>query len=657
MSLRSQLNFLFFTIILAISIGSLWLQQHQKNQIFTINLEEQASAINALIAKDFAKLIYLDSLGSASEIYSQLKQIDSLQSARVFNIEGKLLFRFATEKKIKKEEKSKVSSGLSFQGTKLGHVDFEFYSQRLSEKNDELNFYFIFVSIALYLLTIFLVIYIDKKYIRHLSGLNTALKKTTSSKDFSIRLKPQSKDEIGQALENFNQLVSMVETKTNRLKYQANHDSLTGLYSRSVLIDEINESIKSPPYQLNGLCYIDLDQFKVINDTCGHKAGDLLLTQLANEFKSFLDLHPSTTIGRIGGDEFILLIKNRSLEEINTLTIKLLEMIRNLNFSYFNKTFPIGASFGLITYHQTELCADDILSAADAACYEGKEKGRNKIIHHSLSETVLSNNQKEMSLVSQIFEALEGGNFELFLQPIIDTKSMDYEQPKHFETLLRMTDNQSQNSYISPALFIPVAEHYALSERIDFWVVENLFLKLSTEKIFTESIQTISINLSIASLVSEEMAHKIAALFLKHKIDYQTICFEITETGVSSQVNNAVKFINFFKNLGVSFSLDDFGTGMSSFNYLSKLDVDYLKIDGAFIAGMDIDPVKQKMVLAMANIGQTLNKKIIAEFVETEQIVSLLRQMDIDYLQGYFFSEAKPIQYFINKSCNDSNSG
>lgn len=647
MTLRRQLHLLFFVFILSMSIGSLLLQNYQKEQLFKISIEEQSRAINALIASDFAKLTYLDDASSASNLHYQLKQIPTLQSAKIFDINGNLLLKYSPKKQINIENNYLISSRLTYQGVALGSATLDFYSAALIKKSEIFSFYFISASLMLYLLTIFLGIYIDKKYLRDLSKLNSALKKTTSTKDFSVRLNSCSTNEIGQALHNFNQLVSMVETKTNRLKYQANHDSLTGLYSRSVLIDEVNESIKIAPAQLHGLCYIDLDQFKVINDTCGHKAGDQLLIQLAHEFQSFLDIYPHTTIGRIGGDEFILLIKNRSLAEINTLTIKLLEMIRNLNFSYLNKSFPIGASFGLITYHKTKLCADDILSAADSACYEGKEKGRNKIIHHCLSETVLSASQQNMSLVSQVFEALEEGNFELFFQPIVQSKNID-KPHDHFEALLRMVDKHSPQQYISPALFIPIAEQYSLSERIDLWVVDNLFKKLAEQPKLVVSVQTISINLSISTLVSEDMLLKISRLFLKHQIDYQKICFEITETGVSSQVNEAVKFINFFNDLGVSFSLDDFGTGMSSFSYLSKLNVDYLKIDGSFISRMDSDPIKQEMVLAMTNIGKTLNKKIVAEFVETEQVVSLLQQMDVDFLQGYFFSEPKPIQYFID---------
>lgn len=207
----------------------------------------------------------------------------------------------------------------------------------------------------------------------------------------------------------------------------------------------------------------------------------------------------------------------------------------------------------------------------------------------------------------------------------------------------------AEGGMISPAIFIPTAERYGLSEKVDYWVINNLFDKLTTEVRFYHSLKTISINLSIATLVSTEMCNKIANLFLYYKIDYHKICFEVTETGVSSQFEEAIEFIDFFKKLGVSFSLDDFGTGMSSFSYLSELDVDFLKIDGSFISQMEDNLIKQEMVFAMARIGKTLNKKVIAEYVETEKITQLLQGMKVEYFQGYYFSQPKPIQHVIDQ--------
>lgn len=647
MSFRSKLNLLFTSLILSIGLGSIWLQKYQQQQIIQISLQEQAISISTLIADDFAKIIYFNETSSMTIIASQLKKIPSLISAHIFDTKGKLLLKVIS--KAETNNTYKTSTKLTYQGSNIGKINFIFYDNKLTNKSKFFELYFMFSIVLFSIIGLILVFFIDKKFISRLEVLNLALKETAISKDFSFRLNPSLTDEIGRAQANFDNLIATVEDKTSKLEFQANHDSLTGLYSREVLLENIKVSIRIKATFFHAVCYIDLDQFKVVNDTCGHKAGDMLLAELAIEFKLFLKTYPNTTIGRIGGDEFILLIKNRSLPEINDLTADLLKTIRNLNFKFMERSFPVGASIGVITYKETTLFAGDILSSADAACYEAKEKGRNQIVCHSLCENNLSVNQQEMNLVSKIYNALDEDGFKLFLQPIVSAKHISTTEYNIFETLLRMPSKVNKGEIISPALFIPASERYGLSEKVDYWVVDNLFKKISNEPLFIKSVKYISINLSISSLASNEMQHKIMNLFLKHNIDFHKICFEITETGVSSQVDKAIKFIDFFKELGVSFSLDDFGTGMSSFSYLSQLDVDFLKIDGHFISNMENDLIKQEMVHAMVRIGKTLNKKVVAEYVETEKAIRLLQDMQVDYLQGYYFSQAHPIQYFIDK--------
>ena len=652
MSLKKQLNFIFLVLTTLVSLILLGLQHYQQQQLITISLEEQADSINELIADDFSKVIFLDDDASAAHILSQLKQIHTLKSAELFDENGIMQLSVQNNVDFVDSNSLLIHSKLSYQGVKLGHVEFIFFSGKLYTLGQLFKLYLAIAIFMLFTAIFFLNLFINKFFLSRLENLNQALDKTAKTNDFSIRLQPSKFDEIGQAQANFDKLIEMIEIKTTKLKYQATHDSLTGLYSRATLIDEISTSIKKTPLLYHGLCYIDLDQFKVVNDTCGHKAGDLLLIKLASALEKFLEDKPDTIFGRIGGDEFILLIKNRSIDKINLLTSQFLEVIRILDFTYMERTFPIDASIGLISYQKTSQNADDILSAADAACYEAKEKGRDRVVYRPLCDVSLSSNQQEMNLVSQIYEGLEQDNFELYLQPIISMDNISSNTHVHFETLLRMPEQLNKDQLISPNLFIPVAERYGLSQKIDYWVVNNLFKKLATEQNFMESIQLISINLSIATLTSTEMIGKLDKLFLQHKINYQAICFEITETSAASEFELAVLFIDYFKKLGVSFSLDDFGTGMSSFSYLHKFDVDFLKLDGAFVAYMENDLIKQEMVLAMSRIAKNLNKKVIAEYVETEQTIQLLQKMNIEYLQGYYFSQPKPIQYFIDQIKN-----
>ncbi len=646
-SIRAQFNALLIILVLIIGTGSALFFNYQQQQLLKTNLQNQADSISVLISQDLAKLIYLNDTSFASEIIQQIEQIPALLSAQIVNSQNTPILTIDRLKEEPPKGSLAVNSSLQYKGIDLGRVSFIFYSEELALQIYNSRLQFIAIMFLMVLFSLFLGIYFDKKFLQRLSHLNQALKDTTSSKQFNLRLKTNLNDEIGQAQQNFNTLVAMVEKQTATLRYQADHDSLTGLYSRNYLLSKIDEILLKPAQPCHALCYIDLDQFKVVNDTCGHQAGDQLLIQLTHELKEYLQRISFSTFGRIGGDEFILLLRNREKQEIDSIVKKLHTIIKNLNFSYFERIFPIEASIGVIYFQNSLVPASELLSAADAACYEAKNKGRNTIVSLDIKEQAQSSHQQDMNLISTIYTAIEQDLFKLYFQPIVkisDDKTAEY---NHFETLLRLPDPSNPKKIISPALFIPVAERYGLAFKIDLWVIENLFKILNTNLTYLTELDVISINLSIDTLVAKTSIVEIEALFKRYQIPTNKICFEITETGFAYSVENIIDFINHFKQQKVRFSLDDFGSGMSSFGYLSQLDVDYLKIDGSFVQYLEDNPINQEMVFAMCRIGKSLNKKIIAEFVETEETIQLLEGMQVDYLQGYFFSQPRPIDEFF----------
>ena len=251
-----------------------------------------------------------------------------------------------------------------------------------------------------------------------LSCLNKALADTTQKKDFSIRLPLCKNDEIGQARDNFNALVSMVEAKTTFLKHQANHDSLTGLFNRHYLLEKIEKTLQDQT-QPHALCYLDLDQFKVVNDTCGHLAGDALLMELATQLQHYVQQQPDLVLGRIGGDEFILLIKNKTQIQIEHITHQIQELVHNFHFQFMEREFLIGVSMGVIFYQNQNSNAQALLSAADAACYQAKNEGRDKVVMYAFGDDQLLEQQQSMNWVTQIYHALEHNEFELYWQPIL----------------------------------------------------------------------------------------------------------------------------------------------------------------------------------------------------------------------------------------------
>jgi len=646
-SIRAQFNALLIILVLIIGTGSALFFNYQQQQLLKTNLQNQADSISVLISQDLAKLIYLNDTSFASEIIQQIEQIPALLSAQIVNSQNTPILTIDRLKEEPPKGSLAVNSSLQYKGIDLGRVSFIFYSEELALQIYNSRLQFIAIMFLMVLFSLFLGIYFDKKFLQRLSHLNQALKDTTSSKQFNIRLKANLNDEIGQAQQNFNTLVAMVEKQTATLRYQADHDSLTGLYSRNYLLSKIDEILLKPAQPCHALCYIDLDQFKVVNDTCGHQAGDQLLIQLTQELKEYLQTIYFSTLGRIGGDEFILLLKNRDKAKINSIVEKIHSIIKNLNFIYFERSFPIESSIGVIYFQNSLVPASELLSAADAACYEAKNKGRNTIVSLDIKEQAQSSHQQDMNLISTIYTAIEQDLFKLYFQPIVNIDYDKSEKYNHFETLLRLPDPRNPEKLISPALFIPIAERYGLAFKIDLWVIENLFKILNTNLTYLTELDVISINLSIDTLVAKTSIVEIEALFTQYKIPTNKICFEITETGFASSVENIIDFINHFKQQKVRFSLDDFGSGMSSFGYLSQLDVDYLKIDGSFVQYLEDNPINQEMVFAMCRIGKSLNKKIIAEYVETEETIQLLEGMQVDYLQGYFFSQPRPIDEFF----------
>jgi diguanylate cyclase (GGDEF)-like protein/PAS domain S-box-containing protein len=416
-----------------------------------------------------------------------------------------------------------------------------------------------------------------------------------------------------------------------RIAYQASHDTLTGLANRSEFDRYISQAIKLV-YSDNSehvLCYLDLDQFKIINDTCGHLAGDELLRQLGDLLKN--GIRPQDFIARLGGDEFGVLMYDCSLSEAFLLCENLRDTIRDFRFYWEDKSFSIGVSIGLSAINKTSGSAVNLFKEADSACYAAKDKGRNRIHVYSPDDEEIASRQGEMQWVEKIQQGIENNHFCLYGQPIVSIAHHD--EGLHFETLIRYRDENGR--IVPPNAFLPAAERYGLAPAIDRWVISAMFEFIASTPNFMQNLSLCSINLSGLSMGDEEMLAFIFKQFAQWQIPTHKICFEITETAAITNLSAAIKFINSLKAKGCFFSLDDFGSGLSSFAYLKNFPVDYLKIDGLFVKNILEDKVDLAMVKAINEVGHVMNKKTIAEFVENEAIFNLLNELGIDYAQGY----------------------
>ncbi|MFN3397937.1 MAG: EAL domain-containing protein, partial [Sulfurimicrobium sp.] len=438
-----------------------------------------------------------------------------------------------------------------------------------------------------------------------------------------------------------------VDEATERLSYQATHDALTGLVNRHEFEHRLEKALASAREEgrTHALCYLDLDQFKIVNDTCGHVAGDELLRQLTVLLQS--KVRDSDLLARLGGDEFGVLLENCPLEQAQIVADLLRQTVKDFHFLWQNKAFVIGVSIGLVPLTQDCESLASVLSCADSACYAAKDLGRNRVHVYRVEDSELAQRQGEMNWVARITHAIEENRFRLYYQTIMPLAEAD-DEGAHFEILLRMLDDQGE--LIPPMAFIPAAERYNLMPSIDRWVVSTafgLYWKIFSSDSLNQR-HTCTVNLSGPSLCDDHFLAFIKRQFALYQVPHDHICFEITETAAISNLSRAMEFIGELREQGCRFSLDDFGSGLSSFTYLKNMPVDYLKIDGSFVRDMVNDPMDAAMVAAINQVGHVMGLKTIAEFVETDAALALLREMGVDFVQGFGIERPRPLEEIVN---------
>jgi len=429
--------------------------------------------------------------------------------------------------------------------------------------------------------------------------------------------------------------------------HMAYHDALTGLANRNEFEHRLKDAITVSKLRhiQHGLMYLDLDQFKIINDTCGHVAGDELLRQLSIVLNSLI--RETDTLARLGGDEFGVLLDNCPLETATGIAENILNKIRDFIFQWQGKSIDITASIGLVSIDDKSRNVSSVLSCADMACYTAKDLGRNRIHIYKEDDKELLRRHGEMQWVSRIRAAITNNDFVLYRQNmmVLDQGSQDildiqdyqeeYQHPS-FEFLIRLKDQNGE--IIPPGAFIPAAERYNLMPDLDRWVIDRAFRYLSDnyERIISKDAPVYAfINLSGASLSDDKFFNYINDKFTEYNLDKKIVCFEVTETAAITNFQLAIDFIRDIKEQGCHFALDDFGSGLSSFTYLKNIPVDFLKIDGSFVRNMLYDTMDEAFVTAINQLGHVANLKTIAEFVENEQTLTMLKNMGVDFAQGY----------------------
>lgn len=434
--------------------------------------------------------------------------------------------------------------------------------------------------------------------------------------------------------------VSAERHMAQRLTWEASHDSLTGLVNRREFGFRVEAALEAA-YGTNRrhvVCFMDLDRFKVVNDTAGHAAGDELLISLAELLKA--QVRHTDTLARLGGDEFALLMEDCTLGNAHKVAAGLLAAVGEFRFDYKGRMFTVGISIGLAeTGHDSS--SAEVLSMADVACYLAKEQGRNRICTYRTGNSDMVAHRREADWVARINAALAEDRFTLYHQTYLALDEA-LAPREHMEVLLRMVDEQGR--LVLPGSFLPAAERYNLMQKVDRWVIAKVFSGYHSLVAERGGIPlTCAINLSGTSLNDDDLFAYIQAQAAMHALPAQSICFEITETSAINNLRNAAEFIKGCKTLGFLFALDDFGTGTSSFGYLKNLPVDYLKIDGGFVRNIDKNGIDRAMTETINRIGHIMGIRTVAEYAENEDIIRRLREMGVNYAQGYGVSRPTPL--------------
>ena len=429
-----------------------------------------------------------------------------------------------------------------------------------------------------------------------------------------------------------------------QLSYQASHDAVTGLINRREFENRLVEALDST-YENNeqtyALLYIDLDQFKVVNDTFGHTAGDELLLQISELLQG--NIRSTDVLARLGGDEFGILLERCTEARATEVAEAIRSAVEEYRFEWQEAFSSMRCSIGVVMVTHESPNVASVMSSADVACYSAKDMGRNQI--HLYQDSDASLRHEEMKWVSRITSAVEEDRLELFYQPIIGIGKDNSESRGHYELLLRMRDENGE--LVLPDMFIPAAERYNLMSKLDRWVIHEALTELADRSSDADTARfTIAINLSGTSLSEDRFLEYVINELEKQKLPAGAICFEITETAAISNLPRVIHFMQTLKKLGCMFSLDDFGSGLSSFTYLKNLPVDYLKIDGQFIRNVAEDAVDESMVMAINQVGKAMGIETIAERVETKQVLDKLSELGVEFAQGYYIARPTSVRTF-----------
>lgn len=670
LNIRTQLIILIVVLLSFIQLGTLslvfWFGKQERQSIAI----EQSQTLLHSLNQDLIKALLNANTDTFADISFRISGFKSVKSLLVFDNKGNSVFSYGDDQLSQQESNSSMIKKL-----KLGQLVFTNSDQLLIKSAitiDDFDYGYTLVVIdsskyktqsiehLLLLLLIFpfelligffIARKISTRYTKPFQKLATAMQNNNISQNIFYPIESQAngsqaKNEIGALFNGYNQMIGKIQKTTEEMRYQSEHDNLTGLYNRYAIESKITQALKNNKNTSNILLSIDLDQFKLINDSQGHAAGDELLKMIAHCCTE--NIPPTSTIARIGGDDFFVLFEATNEEQGKKHADKLLKLLKDFRFIWKGEAISVSGSIGMISFKPFEYTLQQLIKAVDSAFYTAKARGQNKLhIYHS-DDKQSKQFDTQIKVAGYIKEALKNGpsRFELYAQDIVPLQEKT--DKISYEVLIRMFD--SKDNFLSPDSFLGAAERYQMMVDIDIYVLITYLEMVTSQPQHLQKLSSVHINLAGGTLNHPDFQSAVKSAIKHYDFPWQRLELEITETSAVGNLTKAKDFICYCKEQGIGFALDDFGTGMASFEYLKNLPFDVVKIDGSFVSDMLTDPVDHAMIRYTYDICQLKGQKTVAEYVETKEQMDELSRIGITYGQGYYLGKPRALTQWLNES-------
>ncbi len=656
-NIKTQLIIFMILIVVAVEATTLFFILKIQKKENMQNAVIETTAITQSLNNDLLKYILNPNADILSDITFRLSAFKKIKGVILFDNDRNPIFKYGDIKRLSiektnifknntifTEDELFIKNSINAEGYNFGYglmdVDLSSYKQKQQSITFTILAIFPFALLFGFIMSLFL----SKNYTSPFIKLLKAMKESDPTNNKIIKVKTDTNNEIKELFDGFNNQMDEIYASTLQLQYQANHDQLTNIYNRFFIEQELVIALKEKSTKGYNLLYIDLDQFKLINDSAGYQAGDELLKMITNNYQEFL---PKDSIfARVDGDGFMVLYKNSLKDEGLKLLKNSLEKLRDFRFTWANETYSVSASIALVHFNAFEYTLKELLKAVNTALYTAKSMGRNKSYVYDPSDNLTKRFNTELETATLIKEALNNGptKFELFAQDIIPLQKQTNQIS--YEILIRMWDKD--NNFISPADFLPAAERYQLMAEIDIWVLWTYLKTVTKNKKHIEKLHSVHINLAGSTLNNPDFQAKIKEAVEYFDFPWEKLELEITESSAIGNFNMANQFISWLKEQNIGLALDDFGTGMASFEYLKSLPFDVVKIDGSFVKDMHKDPTDKAVIKYIQEIAQLKGQETVAEYVETKEDVEELKAIGITYGQGYYLGKPRALSSWLD---------